>query len=498
MKQPIHRIQKLGTFGTKLNLKLLRSKKTVEDNRRIAKWVTGELVDLGPTFVKLGQLISTRNDILSAEVIEEFSSLQNEVPAFGNVISVVGEDYVTETFDYFDSEPLASASLGQCHRAITKDGKDVVVKVQRPGIEQSIENDIEIIKTIANIGFFFTRDTNYSEFSEILDEWKPLILDEIDYVKEASNMVEFKELFAGCDWIKVPEVFPELSSKRVLVMAYEPGVKIVDKEELNKLNADLEQIAFFVIRSQFMQVLENGLFHADPHPGNLALNSQGQIVYYDFGLMMKIDPMYKENLYLLLEAVYKKDLDKIYTMMIELNIIIPTGDRASVKSFIKLFLNYVESVDLDKLDVEELKAMEDDRPFRLSTMWVLLIKSIYSVEGIAKTLSDSIALSDVLEPYSEQILEESGLLNIAFSDIQQTAMKIPSSIQSIKSTVDALEASNMRVRRSITDNEKLLSKNKNLQQSVLVLVVSTMLGEQDITHVFQVISFILFVFSLRP
>jgi len=289
-----------------------------------------------------------------------------------------------------------------------------------------------------------------------------------------------------------------LSSKRVLVMAYEPGVKIVDKEELNKLNADLEQIAFFVIRSQFMQVLENGLFHADPHPGNLALNSQGQIVYYDFGLMMKIDPMYKENLYLLLEAVYKKDLDKIYTMMIELNIIIPTGDRASVKSFIKLFLNYVESVDLDKLDVEELKAMEDDRPFRLSTMWVLLIKSIYSVEGIAKTLSDSIALSDVLEPYSEQILEESGLLNIAFSDIQQTAMKIPSSIQSIKSTVDALEASNMRVRRSITDNEKLLSKNKNLQQSVLVLVVSTMLGEQDITHVFQVISFILFVFSLRP
>jgi predicted unusual protein kinase regulating ubiquinone biosynthesis (AarF/ABC1/UbiB family) len=498
MKQPIHRIQKLGTFGTKLNLKLLRSKKTVEDNRRIAKWVTGELVDLGPTFVKLGQLISTRNDILSAEVIEEFSSLQNEVPAFGNVISVVGEDYVTETFDYFDSEPLASASLGQCHRAITKDGKDVVVKVQRPGIEQSIENDIEIIKTIANIGFFFTRDTNYSEFSEILDEWKPLILDEIDYVKEASNMVEFKELFAGCDWIKVPEVFPELSSKRVLVMAYEPGVKIVDKEELNKLNADLEQIAFFVIRSQFMQVLENGLFHADPHPGNLALNSQGQIVYYDFGLMMKIDPMYKENLYLLLEAVYKKDLDKIYTMMIELNIIIPTGDRASVKSFIKLFLNYVESVDLDKLDVEELKAMEDDRPFRLSTMWVLLIKSIYSVEGIAKTLSDSIALSDVLEPYSEQILEESGLLNIAFTDIQQTAMKIPSSIQSIKSTVDALEASNMRVRRSITDNEKLLSKNKNLQQSVLVLVVSTMLGEQDITHVFQVISFILFVFSLRP
>ena len=498
MKQPIHRIQKLGTFGTKLNLKLLRSKKTVEDNRRIAKWVTGELVDLGPTFVKLGQLISTRNDILSAEVIEEFSSLQNEVPAFGNVISVVGEDYVTETFDYFDSEPLASASLGQCHRAITKDGTDVVVKVQRPGIEQSIENDIEIIKTIANIGFFFTRDTNYSEFSEILDEWKPLILDEIDYVKEAANMVEFKELFAGCDWIKVPEVFPELSSKRVLVMAYEPGVKIVDKEELNKLNADLEQIAFFVIRSQFMQVLENGLFHADPHPGNLALNSQGQIVYYDFGLMMKIDPMYKENLYLLLEAVYKKDLDKIYTMMIELNIIIPTGDRASVKSFIKLFLNYVESVDLDKLDVEELKAMEDDRPFRLSTMWVLLIKSIYSVEGIAKTLSDSIALSDVLEPYSEQILEESGLLNIAFSDIQQTAMKIPSSIQSIKSTVDALEASNMRVRRSITDNEKLLSKNKNLQQSVLVLVVSTMLGEQDITHVFQAVSFILFVFSLRP
>jgi len=261
------------------------------------------------------------------------------------------------------------------------------------------------------------------------------------------------------------------------------------------LNADLDQIAFFVVRSQFMQVLENGLFHADPHPGNLALNPQGQIVYYDFGLMMKIDPMYKKNLYLLLEAVYKKDLDKIYTMMIELNIIIPTGDRASVKSFIKLFLNYVESVDLDKLDVEELKAMEEDRPFRLSTMWVLLIKSIYSVEGIAKTLSEDIALSDVLEPYAEQVLEESGLLNVAFSDIQQTAMKIPSSIQSIKSTVDALEASNMRVRRSITDNEKLLTKNRILQQSILVLVVSTMFVEQNVTYIFQTVAFILFVYS---
>jgi len=339
MKQPIHRIQKLGTFGAKLNLKLLRSRKTPEDNRRIARWVTGELVDLGPTFVKLGQLISTRNDILSAEVIEEFSSLQNEVPPFQDVLSVVGEDYVRDTFGYFDTRPMASASLGQCHRAIAKDGTEVVVKVQRPGIEQGIVDDIDIIKQISKIGYFFTRDSNYMEFMDILDEWKPLILEEIDYEKEAQSMIEFKELFKNSDWVKVPDVFPEISSKRVLVMAYEPGVKIVNIEELNKLNADLDQIAFFVVRSQFMQVLENGLFHADPHPGNLALNPQGQIVYYDFGLMMKIDPMYKKNLYLLLEAVYKKDLDKIYTMMIELNIIIPTGDRASVKSFIKLFLN---------------------------------------------------------------------------------------------------------------------------------------------------------------
>ena len=127
MQQPIHRIQKLGIFGAKLNLKLLRSRKTPEDNRRIARWVTGELVDLGPTFVKLGQLISTRNDILSAEVIEEFSSLQNEVPPFQDVLSVVGEDYVRDTFGYFDTRPMASASLGQCHRAIAKDGTEVVV-----------------------------------------------------------------------------------------------------------------------------------------------------------------------------------------------------------------------------------------------------------------------------------------------------------------------------------------------------------------------------------
>jgi len=476
------RIHQIGTFATKLNVKLLGAKKDPTKQRMVAKWAKEELITLGPTFIKLGQLASSRSDLLTKEVTEELQSLQDNVPPFKNAFDAVSSEFsvpLDDVFCYFEPEPIASASLGQCHRATLMDGREVVVKVQRPDMEKTITEDIDAVKLISRLLFLVTRDENFKEFVDILGEWKPLITGELDYLEEADNMEQFSEQFEGTRWVKVPKVYKDLSTKRVLVMEYEPGVKITNIEGLENINADLKDVAFYVIKSQYIQILEKGLFHADPHPGNLALNEKGEIVYYDYGLMMRIDPSYKERLYALLDAVYKKDIDRICTLMIELNIIIPTGERTSIKSFVKIFLNYVESVNLEKLDVEELKQLEEDRPFRLSTMWILLIKSIYSVEGIAKTLSPEISLSDVLEPYAEQVLDESGLVTNAFADIRNITLGMPRAIQSIRATVDSLETGNISMKRRMALNEKNTKRNEQIQFGILLLVFSNIFPEQN-------------------
>ena len=476
------RIHQIGTFATKLNVKLLGAKKDPTKQRMVAKWAKEELITLGPTFIKLGQLASSRSDLLTKEVTEELQSLQDNVPPFKNAFDAVSSEFsvpLDDVFCYFEPEPIASASLGQCHRATLMDGREVVVKVQRPDMEKTITEDIDAVKLISRLLFLVTRDENFKEFVDILGEWKPLITGELDYLEEADNMEQFSEQFEGTRWVKVPKVYKDMSTKRVLVMEYEPGVKITNIEGLENINADLKDVAFYVIKSQYIQILEKGLFHADPHPGNLALNEKGEIVYYDYGLMMRIDPSYKERLYALLDAVYKKDIDRICTLMIELNIIIPTGERTSIKSFVKIFLNYVESVNLEQLDVEELKQLEEDRPFRLSTMWILLIKSIYSVEGIAKTLSPEISLSDVLEPYAEQVLDESGLVTNAFADIRNITLGMPRAIQSIRATVDSLETGNISMKRRMALNEKNTKRNEQIQFGILLLVFSNIFPEQN-------------------
>ena len=476
------RIHQIGTFATKLNVKLLGAKKDPTKQRMVAKWAKEELITLGPTFIKLGQLASSRSDLLTKEVTEELQSLQDNVPPFKNAFDAVSSEFsvpLDDVFCYFEPEPIASASLGQCHRATLMDGREVVVKVQRPDMEKTITEDIDAVKLISRLLFLVTRDENFKEFVDILGEWKPLITGELDYLEEADNMEQFSKQFEGTRWVKVPKVYKDMSTKRVLVMEYEPGVKITNIEGLENINADLKDVAFYVIKSQYIQILEKGLFHADPHPGNLALNEKGEIVYYDYGLMMRIDPSYKERLYALLDAVYKKDIDRICTLMIELNIIIPTGERTSIKSFVKIFLNYVESVNLEQLDVEELKQLEEDRPFRLSTMWILLIKSIYSVEGIAKTLSPEISLSDVLEPYAEQVLDESGLVTNAFADIRNITLGMPRAIQSIRATVDSLETGNISMKRRMALNEKNTKRNEQIQFGILLLVFSNIFPEQN-------------------
>jgi len=267
---------------------------TVKDRKReLAVWLREGLVKLGPTFIKIGQQFSTRVDVLSPEFIQELEKLQDSVPPFSSkkaveiIESGLGKP-VNEIFEEFEMEPIAAASLGQVHIAKVK-GEQVVVKVQRPGLKELFDIDLKNVRVLAqwlqNVDP--KSDGAARDWVAIYDECSRILYQEIDYRLEGKNADLFRENFKDTTWIKVPKVLWEYSTSEVLTLEYVPGIKINRAKELDKAGVDREILARRTVESYLQQLLTYGFFHADPHPGNIAVDAVdgGRLIYYDFGMM---------------------------------------------------------------------------------------------------------------------------------------------------------------------------------------------------------------------
>ncbi|MDX1747805.1 MAG: AarF/UbiB family protein, partial [Halobacteriales archaeon] len=261
----------------------------VSSERRLdrAQTLLESLLTLGPTFIKLGQLLSTRPDVLPPEYIDVLSQLQDRVPpAPWAAAKPVLEDElgpVEEAFDDFQTEAISGASLGQVYRA-ELDGQSVAVKIRRPNIEPLVEADLRVIRwTVPAISYFVDEARAFS-LSNLADEFARVIREEMDYEREARMLSEIGENFADDPKIAIPGVISERSSARVLTMEYIGGTKITDIEGLDELDIDRQAVAERLQRSYLEMIIEDGVFQADPHPGNLAVRPDGTIVFYDFGM----------------------------------------------------------------------------------------------------------------------------------------------------------------------------------------------------------------------
>jgi ubiquinone biosynthesis protein len=373
------------------------------------------LEELGPTFIKFGQVLSTRPDLLPAEFCRELEKLQDNVPAcaFCDMEGAVEAELrkpIGELFAEFSAQPMAAASLAQVHRARLADGRKVIVKVQRPGIEQTVAGDLDILDFLAaGIEQYFEESRAYNPRGMVRELRKSLAR-ELDFNLEASNARRFREMFADDPTVYVPQVHLELSGARVLTMEEIEGIKITDLEALKKAGLDRHAIAANGANAYLKQIFGKGFFHADPHPGNLFVLPENRVVFLDFGMTGRLHPHTKAQIIKILTGIIQGDM----AMLSEAAAALGTTDERT--DFRSLELDLAEFVDRNYVtSLRDIRVGENFAQLvtiltrsrvRLAPEFFLLARTLMTIEGVGKRLDPDFNLIGLLEPFIKQLMRE--------------------------------------------------------------------------------------------
>ncbi|MEH1922932.1 ABC1 kinase family protein [Nostoc sp.] len=446
-----------------------------------AVWIRNTLLDLGPTFIKVGQLFSTRADIFPGEYVEELAKLQDKVPAFSyeQVEAIIEKELgkkIPELFHNFEPIPLAAASLGQVHKAILHTGESVVVKVQRPGLKKLFEIDLQILKGITR---YFQNHPKWGrgrDWLGIYEECCRILWEEIDYLNEGRNADTFRRNFRGYDWVNVPRVYWRYATSRVLTLEYLPGIKISQYEALEAAGLDRKAIARQGAQAYLLQLLNSGFFHADPHPGNIAVSASGALIFYDFGMMGRIKANVREGLMQTLFGIAQKDGDRVVQSLIDLGAIAPTDDMGPVRRSVQYMLDNF----MDKpFENQSVAAISDDlyeiaynQPFRFPATFTFVMRAFSTLEGVGKGLDPEFNFMEVAKPYAMQLMtdmngsEGNSFLNELSrqaAQVSSTAFGLP---RRLEDTLEKLEQGDMRLRVRSIETERLLRRQSSIQLSI--------------------------------
>ncbi len=394
-------------------------------------------IELGPAYIKLGQLLSVRPDVLPQPYIEEFAKLQDEVPPapFEEVKPIVEEELgkpISEIFDSFDQDAVTGASLGQVYRAVYH-GTQVVAKVNRPKIRQKIEVDTKVLlRLVPFIGRFIDRSLSFSAKS-IIDQFSETIKEEMDYRKEAQSLFEIKKNLKSQKDVLIPKIFPEISSERLLVLEYIKGTKITDVRVLDDAGVDRKRLARRVARIFFTMLLSQDLFHADPHPGNIAVSqietSQGKretkIILYDFGMTGTLDPSTRLKLIRFYSALVDLNSARVVEMMLELEMLQPDANRYVIRRGVELALADMQGQKVEEAEVKALLEIANRTiyqfPFKLPRNLVLYMRMLSMLEGVCLALDPDFRFVKILG----SLLEDEGLVDDAYrAELQDAVEKI--------------------------------------------------------------------------
>jgi predicted unusual protein kinase regulating ubiquinone biosynthesis (AarF/ABC1/UbiB family) len=394
--------------------------------RKHAKKALETFIELGPSFIKLGQWLSARADLLPLPYLEELSKLQDEVPPaeFSKVKPIIEAELgkIENIFESFNSLALSGASLGQVYLA-RYDNRDVIVKVSRPNIETVIENDIFILKKILPLATRFI-DPNLAFSAEgMLSQFIETVYEEMDYHVEADNLITIKRNLAGDNTVIIPDVFLERTSKHVLTMEYIPGIKINDVVALDRMSIDRSRLVTRVHRLFFKMLLRHSIFHADPHPGNISVANNGAIILYDFGMVGRLDNKTRLRLIRLYLGLIDKDPARTVNVLMELGTLEATVNRYVVEKAIELSIQSVYGKEVDKMEVKALTDLANKTmsrfPFRLPKNLALYMRMSSILEGIYQHHKVRFQFVKVLANILE---EEEGLLRDAYIEEAKTSI----------------------------------------------------------------------------
>jgi predicted unusual protein kinase regulating ubiquinone biosynthesis (AarF/ABC1/UbiB family) len=368
---------------------------SLEHKKNRATWFVNTLIDLGATFIKIGQTLSTRADLLPLEYIEALGTLQDQVPAFSSqeaikMIELELGKPLQFIYKEFEFNPLAAASLGQVHKATLYSNEEVVVKVQRPGLETLFNLDFKILLQLIKFCNKYLAGVRKYNLQSIYNEFFDLLFQEIDYIQEGKNSDKFRENFRGYPRVIVPKVYWQYTTTKILTLEYKPGIKINDKAALEACGINIHQVNETGICCYLKQLLQDGFFQVDPHPGNMAVNSDGSIIFYDFGMMAEIGTLNKEEMIKTFFAILKKDSNEVVNTLMRMGLLEPIPDMTPVKRLVTFLLDKFTDKPLDVKALSEVKIelyeMFEQQPFRLPAQMTFILKAITTLDGIARTL----------------------------------------------------------------------------------------------------------------
>ncbi|MFZ4803449.1 MAG: ABC1 kinase family protein [Synechococcus lacustris] len=373
------------------------------------------LAELGPAFIKAGQALSTRPDIVPPTLLEELARLQDQLPAFPSDLAraCIEEDLgadVDSLFGSLEAEPISAASLGQVYRGSLHDGRSVAVKVQRPGLREQITLDLYIVRIIAgwlkaNVGLI------RSDLVALIDELGKRVFEEMDYFNEASNAERFAELHRPNPRIAVPAIYRELTSRRVLTMEWIEGVKLTRLEAVKAMGVDPEELVQVGVNCSLQQLLEHGFFHADPHPGNLLALADGRLAYLDFGMMSEVSRESRTGLIRAVVHLVNRNFDALSKDFVTLGFLAEEVNlKPIVPAFEQVFGQAIE-LGVSRMD---FKAVTDDLsgvmykfPFQVPPYYALIIRSLVTLEGIALSVDRNFKILGAAYPYfARRLLED--------------------------------------------------------------------------------------------
>ena len=379
-----------------------------------AVWLRESLITLGPTFIKIGQALGTRGDLLPLSYVKQLSILQDQVPAFptseafARIEAALGRS-VQEAYAEIDAEPIAAASLGQVYRARLHTGEEVAVKVLRPNLKEIISFDIAILYRLVKLANrFFPRANENADWEGMLQEFHRTIFEEMDYGREGRNADRFRYNFRDWRAIRVPRIHWSHTTSQVLTMEFMRGTKVVDLEALRARGISPVKVNRLLVRAYLKQLLEDGFFHADPHPGNLLVMDSGHLAVFDFGMVGRITPRLQSQMIDAFFHVVSRDVHGLGQDIINLNFLKPGVDSETIRPIVEGLFKHYLNLKLGEVNFKELTydlaEVMYEYPFRLPANFTYVMRALMTLEGIGIVTDPEFSFFETAKPYAKEFM----------------------------------------------------------------------------------------------
>ena len=434
-----------------------------------AEELAADLEKLGPAYIKLGQLLSTRGDLLPPAYLQALSRLQDNVEPFpfADVEQIVQQELgvrLSKGFGLFEEKPIAAASLGQVHRAALRDGRAVAVKVQRPDARDQVVNDLQAFADIADFLDKHTAAGRTASFVEIVEEFRRTILEELDYRREAQNLLTLRANLAGFPTIWVPEPIEGYCSGRVLTMEYVPGRKVTSLHPIVRLDLDGDRLVEDLFRAYLHQVIIDGFFHADPHPGNIFITDEGGLALLDVGMVSRLTVARQEQLLKLLLAIAEGRGDRASEIAIRMGRQLEGFDRHAVEKDITDLVTRYQDASLEELQagavMMQMARVAAQRHLRLPTELTMLGKTLLNLDEVARTLAPDFDVRACITRNASALMNERMRRSLSLSSGFSALLEMKQFLEALPSRLnrllDAVSANEFKVKMEVIDEGALI------------------------------------------